>query len=220
MLLGRDLFPDFSFPDSLRNGQRFMTGLRQFFLTPRALFTPLSLDFDRELCDTLVHECRIASRRFSTSSSNVTRHLPKWNREPIPQIGELQFYRFRDMLPLNCQSSTSNAIGSSVSNGGSIQSLQSIDPDSPNLAMSPLSTMGMSPVGMNPCSPMGMSPMASHHHGYTAPVTPSSVHTAHPHNGGLSPMNDVKALCYGRGVYETGKFYSSPRSNHGIEITR
>ncbi|XP_076178072.1 homeobox protein six4 [Ptiloglossa arizonensis] len=126
-----------------------------------------------------------------------------------------------DMLPLNCQSGTSNAISNSVSNGGSIQSLQSIDSDSPNLAMSPLSTMGMSPVGMNPCSPMGMSPMAPHHHGYAAPVTPSTVHTTHPHNGGLSPMNDVKALCYGRGVYETGKdaeqnpvYYSSHSSMH------
>ncbi|XP_076635845.1 homeobox protein six4 [Colletes latitarsis] len=107
-----------------------------------------------------------------------------------------------DMLPLNCQGGAANAMSNSVSNGGSIQSLQSIDSDSPNLAMSPLSTMGMSPVGMNPCSPIGMSPMGPHHHGYAAPVTPSSVH---PHNGGLSPMNDVKALCYGRGVYETGK---------------
>lgn len=108
------------------------------------------------------------------------------------------------MLPLNCQSATNSTISSSVSNGGSIQSLQSIDSDSPNLAMSPLSTMGMSPVAMNPCSPMGMSPMGPHH-GYATPVTPSSVHTAHPHNGGLSPMNDVKALCYGRSVYDTGK---------------
>lgn len=107
------------------------------------------------------------------------------------------------MLPLNCQGTTNSTINSSVSNGGSIQSLQSIDSDSPNLAMSPLSTIGMSPVAMNPCSPMGMSPMGPHH-GYATPVTPSSVHTAHPHNGGLSPMNDVKALCYGRSVYDTG----------------
>ncbi|XP_078048759.1 homeobox protein six4 [Augochlora pura] len=126
-----------------------------------------------------------------------------------------------EMLPLNCQSSANNAIGSAASNGGSIQSLQSINSDSPNLAMSPLSTMGMSPVGMNPCSPMGMSPMGPHHHGYATPVTPSSVHTTHPHNGGLSPMNDVKALCYGRGVYDTGKdveqtsvYYSSHSSMH------
>lgn len=109
------------------------------------------------------------------------------------------------MLPLNCQGTTNSTISNSlsVSNGGSIQSLQSIDSDSPNLAMSPLSTMGMSPVTMNPCSPMGMSPMGPHH-GYATPVTPSPVHTAHPHNGGLSPMNDVKTLCYGRGVYDTG----------------
>lgn len=109
------------------------------------------------------------------------------------------------MLPLNCQGTTNSTISSSVSNGGSIQSLQSIDSDSPNLAMSPLSTMGMSPV-MNPCSPMGMSPMGPHH-GYATSVTPASVHsvTAHPHNGGLSPMNDVKTLCYGRSVYDTGK---------------
>ncbi|XP_076279705.1 homeobox protein six4 isoform X2 [Lasioglossum baleicum] len=126
-----------------------------------------------------------------------------------------------DMLPLNCQGNGNNVIGSSTSNGGSIQSLQSIDPGSPNLAMSPLSTMGMSPVGMNSCSPMGMSPMGHHHHGYATPVTPSSVHTTHPHNGGLSPMNDVKTLCYGRGVYETGKdveqgtvYYSSHSSMH------
>ncbi|XP_020292877.1 homeobox protein SIX2-like [Pseudomyrmex gracilis] len=125
-----------------------------------------------------------------------------------------------DMLPLNCQSTTNSTISSSVSNGGSIQSLQSMDSDSPNLAMSPLSTMGMSPVTMNPCSPMGMSPMAPHHT-YPTPVTPSSVHTAHPHNGGLSPMNDVKALCYGRSVYDTGKdmeqssvYYSSHSSMH------
>lgn len=51
---------------------------------------------------------------------------------------------------------------------------------------------------------MGMSPMGPHH-GYATPVTPASVHTAHPHNGGLSPMNDVKTLCYGRSVYDTGK---------------
>ncbi|XP_076245179.1 homeobox protein six4 [Calliopsis andreniformis] len=126
-----------------------------------------------------------------------------------------------DMLPLNCQSSASNAISSSMTNGGSIQSLQSIDSDSPNLAISPLSSVGMSPAAMNPCSPMGMSPMTPHHHGYAAPVTPSSVHTTHPHNGGLSPMNDVKTLCYGRGVYETGKeieqtsvYYSSHSSMH------
>ncbi|XP_071582749.1 uncharacterized protein Six4 [Temnothorax nylanderi] len=125
-----------------------------------------------------------------------------------------------DMLPLNCQGTTNSTISSSVSNGGSIQSLQSIDSDSPNLAMSPLSTMGMSPVTMNPCSPMGMSPMGPHH-GYATPVTPASVHTAHPHNGGLSPMNDVKTLCYGRGVYDTGKdveqssvYYSSHSSMH------
>ncbi|XP_015178319.1 PREDICTED: homeobox protein six1-like [Polistes dominula] len=126
-----------------------------------------------------------------------------------------------DMLPLNCQSTSSNTISNSVSNGGSMQSLQSIDSDSPNLAMSPLSTMGMSPAAMNSCSPMGMSPMAPHHHGYATPVTPSSVHTAHPHNGGLSPMNDVKALCYGRSVYESGKdmeqssiYYPSHSSMH------
>ncbi|KAL6266817.1 hypothetical protein P5V15_003647 [Pogonomyrmex californicus] len=125
-----------------------------------------------------------------------------------------------DMLPLNCQGTTNSTISSSVSNGGSIQSLQSIDSDSPNLAMSPLSTMGMSPVAMNSCSPMGMSPMGSHH-SYATSVTPSSVHSAHPHNGGLSPMNDVKALCYGRGVYDTGKdveqssvYYSSHPSVH------
>lgn len=124
-----------------------------------------------------------------------------------------------DMLPLNCQGTTNSTISSSVSNGGSIQSLQSIDSDSPSLAMSPLSTMGMSPVTMNPCSPMGMSPMGPHH-GYATPVTPSSVHTSHSHNGGLSPMNDVKAL-YGRSVYDTGKdveqssvYYSSHSSMH------
>ncbi|XP_029674966.1 homeobox protein SIX2-like isoform X2 [Formica exsecta] len=123
-----------------------------------------------------------------------------------------------EMLSLNCQSTNNSTISSSVSNGGSLQSLQSIDSDSPNLTMSPLSTMGMSPVAMNPCSPMGMSPMGPHH-GYATPVTPSSVHTAHPHNGGLSPMNDVKALCYGRSVYDTdveqsSVYYSSHSSMH------
>ncbi|CAK9805578.1 Homeobox protein SIX4 [Anthophora quadrimaculata] len=127
-----------------------------------------------------------------------------------------------DMLPLNCQSTGNNVIGGTVSNGGSIQSLQSMDSDGSNLAMSPLSTMGMSPVAVNPCSPMGISSMASRHPGYAAPVTPCSAHTTtHPHNGGLSPINDVKALCYGRGVYETGKdaeqssvYYSSHSSMH------
>jgi len=117
------------------------------------------------------------------------------------------------MLPLNCQGTTNSTISSSVSNGGSIQSLQSIDSDSPSLAMSPLSTMGMSPVTMNPCSPMGMSPMGPHH-GYATPVTPSSVHTSHSHNGGLSPMNDVKAL-YGRSVYDTGKLLNIQRILNG-----
>ena len=97
------------------------------------------------------------------------------------------------MLPLNCQNNASNVITGSVSNGESI------------LAMSPLSTMSMSPVAVNPCSPMGMSPMTSRHPRYATPVAPSSVHTTHPHSGSLSPMNDVKALCYGRGVCETGK---------------
>lgn len=109
------------------------------------------------------------------------------------------------MLPLNCQNNASNVITGSVRNGESIQSLQSIDSNGTNLAMSPLSTMSMSPVAVNPCSPMGMSPMASRHPRYATPVAPSSVHTTHPHSGSLSPMNDVKALCYGRGVCETGK---------------
>ena len=111
------------------------------------------------------------------------------------------------MVPLNCQGNGNGNLNGGVSNGGAgHQSLQPIESGSPNLAMSPLSTMGMSPVGMNPCSPMGMSPMGPHHHGgYTVPVTPSSVHSAHPHNGGLSPMNDVKTLCYSRGIYDTGK---------------
>ncbi|XP_017876057.1 homeobox protein SIX2-like [Ceratina calcarata] len=107
-----------------------------------------------------------------------------------------------DMLPLNCQSSANNVIGGSVSNGDSLQ-LQSIDSNGSNLAMSPLSTMSMSPVAVNPCSPMGMSSMPPRHPRYGTPVTPS--HTTHPHNGGLSPMNDVKALCYGRSSYETAK---------------
>lgn len=104
------------------------------------------------------------------------------------------------MLSLNCQSANNSTIGNSMSNSGSMQSLQSIDSDSPNLAMSPLSTMGMSPVA---CSPMGMSPMGPHH-GYATPVTPSPVHTTHPHNGGLSPKNDLKALYYGPIVYDPG----------------
>ncbi|XP_046738301.1 homeobox protein six1-like [Diprion similis] len=126
-----------------------------------------------------------------------------------------------DMLPLNCQSAPPNGVqsvnGSVSSNGGgNHQALQPLDSGSPSLAMSPLSTMGMSPAALNPCSPMGMSPMGPHHHGYAAPVTPSSVH-----NGGLSPINDVKSLCYGRSLYDTGKdleqssvYYSSHSSMH------
>ncbi|XP_012264792.1 homeobox protein SIX2 [Athalia rosae] len=123
-----------------------------------------------------------------------------------------------EMLPLSCQNTGSNGIsvngslgnghsglGSSAGQGGTnhqsgLQSLHQ-DSGSPNLAISPLSTMGMSPAALNPCSPMGMSPMGPHHHGYATPVTPSSVH-----NGGLSPINDVKSLCYGRGLqYDSGK---------------
>lgn len=111
-------------------------------------------------------------------------------------------------MPLNRQSATSNGISGNgcVSNGNltNHQALQPLDSGSPNLAMSPLSTMGMSPAALNPCSPMGMSPMGPHHHGYAAPVTPSSVH-----NGGLSPINDVKSLCYGRSLYETGESIKS-----------
>lgn len=130
-----------------------------------------------------------------------------------------RFPRFRDMLPLNCQNNAGNVIGSSVSNGESIQSLQSIDSNGTNLAMSPLSTMSMSPVAVNPCSPMGMSPMAPRHPRYATPMVSSSVHTTHPHSGGLSPMNDVKALCYGRGICETGKLsFSSILSS--IVVTR
>ncbi|XP_012282157.1 homeobox protein SIX2 [Orussus abietinus] len=127
----------------------------------------------------------------------------------------------QEMLSLTCQSSSNGNENGPGSNGGSHQSLQTLDSGSPNLTMSPLSTMGMSPVTMNPCSPMGMSPMGPHHHGYPTPVTPSSMHTTHPHNGGLSPMNDVKTLCYGRGVYDSGKdveqspvYYSSHSSMH------
>ncbi|XP_066586496.1 homeobox protein SIX2 isoform X2 [Prorops nasuta] len=125
-----------------------------------------------------------------------------------------------EMIPLNCLSSSNAVMNGSVSNGSnSVQSLQSIESSSPNLAISPLSTMGMSPVGMNPCSPMGMSPMGAHHHGYATSVTPSSVHSTHSHNGGLSPMNDVKTLCYGRGVYDndvdqSSVYYSSHSGMH------
>ncbi|CAL7946667.1 unnamed protein product [Xylocopa violacea] len=122
-------------------------------------------------------------------------------------------------LPLNCQSNAGNAItgtvvaaaaaaaaAAAVNGGETIQSsLQSIDSNGSNLAMSPLSTMSMSPVAVNPCSPMGMSSMGPRHPRYATPVVaPSSVHAStHGHNGGLSPINDVKALCYGRGGYET-----------------
>ena len=123
------------------------------------------------------------------------------------------------MLPLNCQNNAGNVIGSSVSNGESIQSLQSIDSNGTNLAMSPLSTMSMSPIAVNPCSPMGMSPMAPRHPRYATPVVPSTVHTTHPHSGGLSPMNDVKTLCYGRGVCETGKSFT-PCSSLSIDRYR
>ena len=114
------------------------------------------------------------------------------------------------MMPLNCQSTVNGNMNGSVNSSTGHQSMQNLDSGSPNLAMSPLSTMGMSPVGMNPCSPMVMSPMGPHHHGYATPVTPSPVHSSHPHNGGLSPMNDVKALCYGRAVYDGGKLGLSP----------
>ncbi|XP_011310988.1 homeobox protein SIX4 isoform X1 [Fopius arisanus] len=126
-----------------------------------------------------------------------------------------------EMISLNCQSTNGNMSNGVSSTGGPHQPLQPLESSSPNLAMSPISTIGMSPVGMNPCSPMGMSPMGPHHHGYAAPVTPSSVHSAHPHNGALSPMNDVKTLCYGRGVYDSGKdmdqaavYYSSHTGMH------
>lgn len=109
------------------------------------------------------------------------------------------------MLSINCQGN--NGTGLNGSSGGSHQTHQTLESSSPSLAMSPISTMGLSPVGINPCSPMGMSPMGPHHHGYAAPATPSSVHSSHGHNGGLSPMNDVKALCYGRSVYDSGKYF-------------
>ncbi|KAK0096813.1 hypothetical protein PV326_004327 [Microctonus aethiopoides] len=133
---------------------------------------------------------------------------------------------FNDMVAINCQSTGGNMNGGGNGGNGNgtvsnHQSLQPIDSTSPNLAMSPISTMGMSPVGLNPCSPMGMSPMGPHHHGYATPVTPSSTHSAHPHSGGLSPMNDVKTLCYGRGGYDSAKdveqspiYYSGHSSMH------
>lgn len=140
------------------------------------------------------------SRVFQVERSTFVRVSRRVLNSPLHR-----FPRFRDMLPLNCQNNAGNVIGSSVSNGESIQSLQSIDSNGTNLAMSPLSTMSMSPVAVNPCSPMGMSPMAPRHPRYATPMVSSSVHTTHPHSGGLSPMNDVKALCYGRGICETGK---------------
>ncbi|XP_076750906.1 homeobox protein six4 [Xylocopa sonorina] len=124
-------------------------------------------------------------------------------------------------LPLNCQSSgsgASNAIAGTVGNAGdTIQSLQSIDSNGSNLAMSPLSTMSMSPVAVNPCSPMGIGPMGPRQPRYATPVTPSSG----LNGAGLSPMNDAKALCYGRGGYDTAKdveqtavYYPSHSSVH------
>lgn len=147
----------------------------------------------------------LPDRKIIPFSNMITLYANTFSIAPL-----LHLPRFRDMLPLNCQNNASNVITGSVTNGESIQSLQSIDSNGTNLAMSPLSTMSMSPVAVNPCSPMGMSPMASRHPRYATPVAPSSVHTTHPHSGSLSPMNDVKALCYGRGVCETGKsFYLS-----------
>ncbi|XP_057324013.1 homeobox protein SIX2-like isoform X1 [Microplitis mediator] len=128
-----------------------------------------------------------------------------------------------DMLSLNCQNNNGNISGgnNTGNTGSGHQPLQSLESGSPNLANSPISTMGMSPVGMNPCSPMGLSPMGPHHHSYTSPVTPSSIHSAHPSNGGLSPMNDVKSLSYGRNIYDSGKdveqssiYYSTHSSMH------
>lgn len=120
---------------------------------------------------------------------------------------------------MNCQGAGDYMRSSVASNQGSVNSnqpLQAIDSGSPNLAMSPLSsTMGMSPVGIgqqklvgiSACSPMGISPMGPQHHGYATPVSSSAIHTSHPHNGALSPMNDVKSLCYARGVYDNGKLH-------------
>lgn len=107
------------------------------------------------------------------------------------------------MIPLNCQSTSNSAISSSMSNGGSMQSLQNIESDNTNLGISSLSSIGVSSVSTNPCSPISMSPMRSHY-GYATSVTPSPVHTTHPHNGGLSSIND--AFCYGRSVYDPGKY--------------
>lgn len=108
-----------------------------------------------------------------------------------------------DMM-LNCQSANNGNMNGSVSSSTGHQSLQNLDSIGTNLAISPISAMGMSPVGMNSCSPIVMSPMGSHHHGYATPVTPSPVHSTHHHNGGLSPINDVKTHFYGR--YDGGKY--------------
>lgn len=158
------------------------------------------------------------SLAFRFRSSGILLESCEVRSSELPQQ-LLRSPRFRDMLPLNCQNNAGNVIGSSVSNGESIQSLQNIDSNGTNLAMSPLSTMSMSPIAVNPCSPMGMSPMAPRHPRYATPVVPSSVHTTHPHSGGLSPMNDVKTLCYGRGVCETGKFFT-PCSSLSIDRYR
>ncbi|XP_043461386.1 homeobox protein SIX6-like [Leptopilina heterotoma] len=121
-----------------------------------------------------------------------------------------------DML-LNCQNANNGNMNGSVSSSTGHQSLPNLDSVGTNLAISPISAMGMSPVGMNSCSPIVMSPMGSHHHGYATPVTPSPVHSSHHHNGGLSPINDVKTHFYGR--YDGGKdidqssvYYSSHSS--------
>ncbi|EZA58435.1 hypothetical protein DMN91_007805 [Ooceraea biroi] len=124
-----------------------------------------------------------------------------------------------DMLPLNCQSTSNGTISNSMSTGGSIQSLQSIDSDNTSFGISPLTSI-VSPVSTNPCSSISM----GSHHGYATAVNPSTVHTTHLHNGGASPINDVKTLSpfyYGSSGYDSGKdveqssgYFSNQSSTH------
>ncbi|KAG7201939.1 hypothetical protein KM043_004644 [Ampulex compressa] len=107
-----------------------------------------------------------------------------------------------DIVTLNCRTTTNSSISSSISNGGKIQSLHSINSGNPNLVMSPLSTLDMWSVGMNPCNPMGMSLMGPH--SYATPVTSSFIRTVHSHKGDSSPTNEVWALCCRHNVYYTG----------------
>ena len=134
------------------------------------------------------------------------------------------FFSTREMLPLNCQTTNplTSPLGTAVSTThqhqqqqqqqhavGSAQpgSMQAFESGYSSLTMSPVSSMEISP-GVN----SGAVLSGAHHHptgvGYVSPVvTPSPVHTTHPHGAGLSPIGDVKPHCaYARDLYNSEYF--------------